>query len=722
MARKKLTSKSVNFYKIYAVNIIITAIFICLISFISSTFSSRMILRNMKAFHEEMLSEKSGILDERIRQLEETVYTIAGEENVFKLLMADPSYYEKSTVTLKVIRYFQNVCSNNNLIEGVSLIDAQRGYIINEQTKLPLAEYEFYAQYESPQSLVVSDTAYGKKLEYVKLFEPIRGQRKVYLIFTLDEEAFVSNLLIENDPEMVKTYLLTGDDQILSANGQDEAVPLIGSALLRQEEAIQEVDLNGQLFVLYKHRSQVSDVALASVQDYTYLLQDADRVKNTVIIVSLLMIAAASAVIYLCSLYVYRPLKQLTHRLQNIAPHDAIEPGANEYSLIEDVVTNLQREKEYARPSLVRDSVSKLMTEPFDEDRFEHLKRLLEQTMALEWYVLMIAECEEHADMVLGEFRRLVRENPEMDGIFSDLSSSRVVGILNTSLAYDHVLLQINTLKNSLETDHHIRFICCVSRSFKNPENMNLIYAETLRTLERTIFAGKNSFIYEKDPVVEYKNDYYNRELENRLTQYVTEGRREEALATLAALTKDLGNEARNIQYTRFIYFQICNHLVQNMLEIGGHLSRDWNEKSIFEAVFNVDSILDLNRMAEEIVNVCVEAYENQEQAYTGNVKKVISFIEENYMRDLSLEDVANVVFLSSGYLSTIFKEETGYTVLEYITYIRMQEARKLVLQTPALKIKEIAERLGYNNVQSFIRYFKKYYGETPMMYRKNRV
>ena len=48
-----------------------------------------------------------------------------------------------------------------------------------------------------------------------------------------------------------------------------------------------------------------------------------------------------------------------------------------------------------------------------------------------------------------------------------------------------------------------------------------------------------------------------------------------------------------------------------------------------------------------------------------------------------------------------------------------MNKARELVLEGPGLKVKEIAEQLGYNNVQSFIRYFKKYYGETPMAYRK---
>ena len=79
MNKKRLSSKSINFYKLYLVNIFITVVFICLISFICS----------MTAFNEEMVAEKSAALDERIKQLEETVNVIIGEENVFKFLMTN---------------------------------------------------------------------------------------------------------------------------------------------------------------------------------------------------------------------------------------------------------------------------------------------------------------------------------------------------------------------------------------------------------------------------------------------------------------------------------------------------------------------------------------------------------------------------------------------------------------------------------------------------------
>ena len=154
-------------------------------------------------------------------------------------------------------------------------------------------------------------------------------------------------------------------------------------------------------------------------------------------------------------------------------------------------------------------------------------------------------------------------------------------------------------------------------------------------------------------------------------------------------------------------------------MELGGRLPGEYHERAVFQKIFQARDLMELEQISEKILITCVEKSGKKEQSYSPNVERAIAFIMSNYGRDLSLDDVAGNVFLSAGYLSIIFKEETGYTVLEYITYIRMQKAKELILQVPALKVKDIAERLGYNNVQSFIRYFKKYYGETPVAFRK---
>ena len=246
MNKKRLSSKSINFYKLYLVNIFITVVFICLISFICSTYSSRMILKNMTAFNEEMVAEKSAALDERIKQLEETVNVIIGEENVFKFLMTNESYYEKPTMMLKMIRHFQNICSNNSLIEGIRLVDVKRGIVINEKTKVSIEEYGFFDRYHNQNSFVVTRGEEGKTLEFVKTIEPVRGEKDVYIILTLKEDAFTANLLIGNETEMVKSYLLTDDGDILSVDGGDEIGPLISENLKKQMEGSEKLVIGGQ--------------------------------------------------------------------------------------------------------------------------------------------------------------------------------------------------------------------------------------------------------------------------------------------------------------------------------------------------------------------------------------------------------------------------------------------------------------------------------------------
>jgi AraC-like DNA-binding protein len=71
---------------------------------------------------------------------------------------------------------------------------------------------------------------------------------------------------------------------------------------------------------------------------------------------------------------------------------------------------------------------------------------------------------------------------------------------------------------------------------------------------------------------------------------------------------------------------------------------------------------------------------------------------------------------LSYSYLRKIFKDETGDNIINYINHIRVEESKRLLLQT-GMTVKEIAHNLGYNNEQSFLRFFKKYEECSPGEY-----
>lgn len=102
-------------------------------------------------------------------------------------------------------------------------------------------------------------------------------------------------------------------------------------------------------------------------------------------------------------------------------------------------------------------------------------------------------------------------------------------------------------------------------------------------------------------------------------------------------------------------------------------------------------------------------------------IKQVKSILKDNFQRDISLTDVANEVYLSPGYLSILFKKETGVNFSKYLTDYRLGKANYL-LTNSNMKINDIAEFVGIDNPSYFSRIYKNKYGISPLQYRESGI
>lgn len=98
-------------------------------------------------------------------------------------------------------------------------------------------------------------------------------------------------------------------------------------------------------------------------------------------------------------------------------------------------------------------------------------------------------------------------------------------------------------------------------------------------------------------------------------------------------------------------------------------------------------------------------------------IRQVCKVVLDNTDCEISVKSIAEELFLNHSYLSTLFKEKTGSSLVEYITMIKMERA-KAIFMTSDLKNYEIADRLGYKDVEYFSKVFKKYTGETPSSFK----
>ncbi len=101
-----------------------------------------------------------------------------------------------------------------------------------------------------------------------------------------------------------------------------------------------------------------------------------------------------------------------------------------------------------------------------------------------------------------------------------------------------------------------------------------------------------------------------------------------------------------------------------------------------------------------------------------GKIERVKRFAERNYHKRVCLKDAATAVCLSPKYLSRIFKQNTGIGFNEYTLEIKIDRAKDLLEKT-GYNIEQISDKMGYQNIESFIRIFKKLTGKTPTEYRK---
>lgn len=110
-------------------------------------------------------------------------------------------------------------------------------------------------------------------------------------------------------------------------------------------------------------------------------------------------------------------------------------------------------------------------------------------------------------------------------------------------------------------------------------------------------------------------------------------------------------------------------------------------------------------------------AFESVGKKYV--VEQIVSYFEDHYGEKISLDQIAENMYLSPFYISRIFKSETGDTPIRYLINIRLEKAMELLRSGFAGSIREVAEQVGYEDAYHFSKLFKKRYGFPPSQAKK---
>lgn len=102
-------------------------------------------------------------------------------------------------------------------------------------------------------------------------------------------------------------------------------------------------------------------------------------------------------------------------------------------------------------------------------------------------------------------------------------------------------------------------------------------------------------------------------------------------------------------------------------------------------------------------------------------IDEIITYLDNNYNENVNLKAIADKYYFTTAYISKIFKSHTGENFSDYLCRVRIGKAAEL-LKNPDLKLHDIAELVGYENTNYFLKKFKDYFGYTPSEYRKEKI
>ncbi len=246
-------------------------------------------------------------------------------------------------------------------------------------------------------------------------------------------------------------------------------------------------------------------------------------------------------------------------------------------------------------------------------------------------------------------------------------------------------------------------------------------YEHLLKVLKYCLITAQTGIVYDGD--FEY-NESIKRlpyDYQTYLNNSLRASSLEECKTIIIELERVIKSDFYFASNYSFYYRDVLNTIIGFLYEIQYIKSNDMKEItesfSDFEKRFK--SINDATDWTLKfITNVFGFVKEAPNADKNSMISQCIRIIEDEYMKDISLNEVADRLFISVPYLSKQFKEVTGINFKDYVTSYKIEKAKQLLLSTKST-VSEVALQVGYNSSLQLVRMFKKLENITPTEYRK---
>ncbi|MCM3781671.1 AraC family transcriptional regulator [Neobacillus mesonae] len=265
-----------------------------------------------------------------------------------------------------------------------------------------------------------------------------------------------------------------------------------------------------------------------------------------------------------------------------------------------------------------------------------------------------------------------------------------------------------------------------ISQGYADMLNSREACEMSMEALHQRLNLGKESIIFFDDISTVISGPmvlHYPSELETQLFDAIRLGDENAVLRSLYPLLADMMKHSKNPMNLEVTLMRFVNNLIQLEQLIGAEVLLTQDNANLYHRLLKIRNPEEIERiLVHEVILPMVKCMkEKTNHQFRSIADRIASIVRAEYDQELSLESISERLHYSPNYLSSIFKKEYGMTFTEYLMNYRLDIARKWLVDTD-MTIKDIAERLQYQNPQNFIRSFRKKEHVTPGAYRKMKL
>ena len=271
---------------------------------------------------------------------------------------------------------------------------------------------------------------------------------------------------------------------------------------------------------------------------------------------------------------------------------------------------------------------------------------------------------------------------------------------------------------------YSVELIAAVSNEFVSVESFPQEYITCKKILDAKFMAKGRKVLFSENIKSGKLILTYPIETEAKLVSKLLNGNLQGAKKIVDEIFIDRINpetmDKKDIKEFTGLLYNTLNRVVVQLKEFESSL---YCEDLDIESITKTGNLDKIRTIFNDLISeICKQKKSSEQDENEAIREKIKNYIDKNYQLDFSLDNLADYLGLSFKYTSILFKKVMGDNFKNYINVYRIEKAKEILREKKDIKIKDLAEELGYNSSNTFIRIFKKYEGISPTQFNPQEI